>query len=222
MIPLTPLALVATANAFVDLGEAGGETPDEGLGPVVRCFLREVRNRRRRRDREKNRRGRGRPRTEGGVAWPPWDAAFVHHTGYWSHYDPTVKRSSWPLPATGSVEELAQFGGTSGTLREAPLTGDVFLFWSPDLRCYTRTGIVTHVEHIAYFSRGEKHYKCVTIEGDVDTNSSAPGSRTLRRTRCFAPEMGDRFIRWTALDGRDERRELIEQDLDFQARNVAA
>lgn len=109
----------------------------------------------------------------------------------------------------------------SSRLREAPITGDVFLLWSPDIRRYTRTGIVTHLEHIAYFSRGEKFCKGVTIEGDVDANSSAPGSKTLRRTRCFAPELGDRFIRRTALDGREERRELIERDLDFQARNVA-
>lgn len=40
--------------------------------------------------------------------------------------------------------------------------------------------------------------------------------------RKFAPEMGDRFIRWTALDGREERRELIELALDHKARNAAA
>jgi hypothetical protein len=222
MIPLTPLALVATANAFVGMGEDGGDELDAALGKLVRRFLREVRNRRRRRDREARRRGTGRRRTHGGIAWPPWDAAFVHYTGYWSHYDPRVKKSSWPLPATGSVEELAQFAGVSGASRESPLGGDVFLLWSPAERLFVRTGIVTHVERRAYFSRGEKFYECVTIEGDSDASAEGPGTRTLRRVRRFAPQMGDRFIRWTALDGREERREEIERELDFQATNAAA
>ena len=222
MIPLTPLALVATANAFVGMGEDGGDDPDAALGKLVRRFLREVRNRRRRRDQDSRRKGRGERRTPSGVAFPPWDAAFVHYTGYWSHYDPRVKKSSWPLPATASVEELAQFGGVSGALREAPLGGDVFLLRSPAGRRFVRTGIITHVEHAAQFSRGEKYYLCVTIEGDSDASAEGPGTRTLRRARRFAPEMGDRFIRWTAFDGRDERREEIERALDFRASNAAA
>jgi hypothetical protein len=222
MIPLTPLALVATANAFVGMGEDGGADPDSALGKLVRRFLREVRNRRRRRDRGARRKRGGRRRTQGGIAWPPWDAAFVHYAGYWSHYEPRAKRSSWPLPATGSVEELAQFAGVSGAFREAPLAGDVFLLWSPAERRFVRTGIVTHVEHAAQFSRGEKYYLCVTIEGDSDASADGPGTRTLRRARRFAPQMGDRFIRWTAFDGREERREEIERALDFSARNAAA
>ena len=222
MIPLTPLVLVATANAFVGMGEDGGADPDSALGKLVRRFLREVRNRRRRRDRETKRKVSGQRRTPGGVAFPPWDAAFVHYAGYWSHYDPRAKKSSWPLPATASVEELAQFAGTSGTLREAPLGGDVFLLWSPAVRRFVRTGIVTHVERAAHFSRGEKFYECVTIEGDSDASAEGPGTKTLRRARRFAPQMGDRFIRWTALDGREERREEIERELDFKANSAAA
>jgi hypothetical protein len=222
MIPLTPLALVSTANAFVGIGEDGGEHPESALGKLVRRFLREVRNRRRRRDKESRRRGRGRRRTPGGVAWPPWDAAFVHYAGYWSHYDPRGRMSSWPLPATGSVEELAQFAGISGAFRESPLGGDLFLLWSPAERRFVRTGIITHVERAAKFSQGEQFYECVTIEGDSDADSSGSATRTLRRVRNFAPEMGDRFIRWTSLDGREERREEIERDLDHKARNAAA
>lgn len=222
MIPLTPLALVAAANALVSLGEEGGERPAEGLGKLVRLFLREVRNRRKRHTQRNARSNRGRCRTQGGAVWPPWDAAFVHHTGYYSHYDPRSKISSWPLPATGSVEELAQYAGITGALRSAPLGGDVFLLWKPEDRRFVRTGIVTHVEHSANFSRAEKFYQCVTIEGDSDASSASPGNKILRRQRKFAPEMGDRFIRWTALDGRDERREEIEIELDHKARNAAA
>jgi hypothetical protein len=61
-----------------------------------------------------------------------------------------------------------------------------------------RTGIVTHVERAAEFARGEQFYECVTIEGDSDANAEASATRTLSRIRCFVPELGDRFIRWTS------------------------
>jgi hypothetical protein len=63
------------------------------------------------------------------------------------------------------VEELAQYAGTSGALREAPLEGDIFLWWSPSKR---------------------------------------------------------RFIRWTSLDGREERQAVIEEALDEAAWRPAA
>jgi hypothetical protein len=77
-------------------------------------------------------------------------------------------------------------------------------------------------EGAARFSRGETFYECGTIEGDSDRSAEGPATKALRCVRRFAPEMGDRFIRWTALDGREERREEIERELDFQARHAAA
>src|SRR5205814_5697178 len=29
-----------------------------------------------------------------------WSATFVHHAGYWSHFDYRMGTSVWPLPAT--------------------------------------------------------------------------------------------------------------------------
>jgi hypothetical protein len=50
----------------------------------------------------------------------PRDLAFVHEVGYWSHFDTRSSSSNWPLPEAATVEELAQYAGTSGALREAP------------------------------------------------------------------------------------------------------
>ena len=44
----------------------------------------------------------------------------------------------------------------------------------------------------------------------------------MRTVRNLRPERGDRFIRWSALDGREERREEIERQLDRLSRMAAA
>src|SRR5687768_9207952 len=94
VVPLSPSLLVAAANAFVGLGEEGGDN----RGQMVERFLR-------------------------GVFLPPgapWCAAFVHHVGYAAHYDQLAQRSSWPLPATGSCDALARAARASVVLRDEP------------------------------------------------------------------------------------------------------
>ena len=212
-IPLTPALLVATANAFVGLGEDRSGQAGSPQGALVECFLREV---------------RGRIRTNGehgarcATGLVPWDAAFVHHTGYWSHYDQDSQRSCWPLPATASVEELAQFAGISGALRSAPLFGDLFLLWSPAREAFVRTGIVVHVERYVRTGRGEKIYSCITIEGNSDLAAAGAGTLVLRHYRNFVPALGDQFIRWTSLDGREERIGPIDEALDEAAEATRA
>lgn len=71
MIPLAPTLLVAAANAFVGLGEEGGDN----RGQMVELFLREVKH----------------------PPGQPWCAAFVYHIGYCAHYDHKIGKSSWPL-----------------------------------------------------------------------------------------------------------------------------
>src|SRR5919199_6538396 len=83
-----------------------------------------------------------------GVQQPPgrpWCAAFVHHVGYWSHYDYDAGRSSWPLPPTASCFELGAYARARGVLREEPEIGDVFLQWNAELARFAHTGIVTRV-----------------------------------------------------------------------------
>ncbi len=168
-VPLSPALLVAAANAFVGLGEEGGDN----RGQVVERFLRSVHL------------GPG----------LPWCAAFVHHVGYASHFDQVSQYSSWPLPATGSCEALARAARAAGVLREEPHVGDVFLLHSRALRRFAHTGIVVGVQQEESVARRDVHV-CVTIEGNTNDDGSREGNMTLRKVRTFREADGHRFIRW--------------------------
>jgi len=172
MIPLTPSLLVATANAFVGLGEEGRDN----RGQMVELFLREVRQ----------------------PAGEPWCAALVHHVGYWSHYDNASHGSTWPLPATASCFELGEFAREKGILVEQPAVGDVFLLRSSELKRFAHTGVVVGL--VQSFGSGDNtSYTCTTVEGNTNADGSRNGNMTLRKTRRFSIANGDRFVRWANL-----------------------
>jgi hypothetical protein len=151
-----------------------------------------------------------------------WDAALVSYVGYWSHYDQRMCVSSWPLPATADADELVQFAAVSGATRERPLAGDIFCMRSPQTGRYVRCGVVIEVERLDKLPTGEERFTCSTIEGDCKADESSAGAKVLRTQRLLIPAMGDLFIRWTALDDREERQELIDRALDDASRRVAA
>src|SRR5919108_4036082 len=93
-IPLSPTFLIAAAGSLVGVREEGGNN----RGPMIELFLRGVKQ----------------PPGE------PWCAAFVHHVGYWSHFDYGAEQSRWPLPATASCYMLGEYARTKGILRDAP------------------------------------------------------------------------------------------------------
>ena len=163
--------LVAAANAFVGLGEDGGDN----RGQMVELFLREVHQ----------------------PPGQPWCAAFVHHVGYWSHYNHGTRRSSWPLPPTASCWVLGEFARERGVLVERPRVGDVFLLYSTKLLRFAHTGVVVEVD--AHASSAEVAV-CTTIEGNTNDDGSRNGYDTLRRSRQFSVRDGHRFIRWVDLD----------------------
>lgn len=171
MIPLTPTLLVAAANAFVGLGEdvAAGDN----RGQMVELFLREVKQ----------------------PAGQPWCAAFVYHVGFWSHFDPRAKKSSWPLPATASCWELGDFAKRQNVLKARPVEGDIFLVHSKKLKRFFHTGVVISVDECQ-----EAAYVCTTVEGNTNADGSENGYTTLRRPRRFGAD--DAFIRWVELDKR--------------------
>ena len=59
-------------------------------------------------------------------------------------------------------------------------------------------------------------------EGDCKADESSAGAKVLRVQRLLIPAMGDLFIRWTALDDREERQAMIDRALDDASRRVAA
>jgi hypothetical protein len=169
MITLTPALLIAAANSFVGLGEDGGDN----RGQMVEMFLREVNQ----------------------PPGQPWCAAFVYHVGFASHFDHRVKKSSWPFPATASCEELGDWARKRELLRKEPFEGDVFLHFSLDLNRFAHTGIVVSVDQRV----DEKQFVCTTVEGNTNDDGSRDGRTTLRKSRHFRVENGDRFIRWPDL-----------------------
>jgi hypothetical protein len=107
MPPLSPVRLISAATAFLGLGE---ESTGTGVGRFVSLCLAEV----------------GQPPGH------PWDTAFVHHVGYWSHYENEVDWSAWPLPrsATAEASRGSRRRSTSSTTRRNWAT----LRWSPARR----------------------------------------------------------------------------------------
>ena len=174
MIPLTPSLLVAAATALVGTGEEGGEN----RAPMVERFPREV-------------------QLEPGY---PWCAAFVYHVGKWSHYDHYRKASSWPLPATASCKELAQFAMRNGVLSEIPMEGSVFLLATHATHEFHHTGVVATVDDQYATRDGDRIFVCTTIEGNTNDDGSNEGRETLIKQRTFSMQRGDRFIAWMDLD----------------------
>lgn len=175
MTRLEPALIVAAASAFVGLGEDGSR---DNRGQMVELFLREVRQ----------------------PPGQPWCAAFVHHVGYWSHYDHATRRSRWPLPATASCYELGAFALVRGILVKQPRVGDVFLLHGAPQKRFVHTGIVVSVEGTYPTAAGDTLCACTTVEGNTNDDGSREGWCTLRKVRRFSVNEGDRFIRWTDLD----------------------
>ena len=176
MIPLSPALLLAAATSFVGLGEDGGDN----LGPVVELFLREVRQ----------------------PPGQPWCAAFVHHVGFWSHWDHAAKASSWPLPPTASCWELGEFARVRAILRTDPEVGDVFLIRSKQQQRFAHTGVIASVNRALATPAGDTVYEATTVEGNTSDDGSREGRMTLTRTRRFSTRAGDRFIRWADIGNR--------------------
>lgn len=174
MIPLTPGFLVAAATSFEGLREEGGNNS----GLMIGRFLRGV----------------GMPEGQ------PWCAAFVHHVGYWSHFDPRIGKTSWPLPATASCYVLGDFAKKKQVLERVPVDGDVFLLFRPTLGRFAHAGIVARIIDAGHTPGGSPWFDCHTIEGNSNEDGSRDATSVVRIVRRFYPDAGDRFIRWPALD----------------------
>jgi hypothetical protein len=175
IVPLSPALLVAAANAFVGVSEEGGDN----RGQMVEHFLRSV-------------------KLPPGL---PWCAAFVYHVGHSAHYDHLSRRSSWPLPATGSCDILAGAARAHGVLRDEPYVGDIFLLYSRTRGRFIHTGVVVGVEDEVRVHERDVHV-CVTVEGNTNDDGSSNGHTTLRKVRTFREADGHRFIRWAEMGRR--------------------
>jgi hypothetical protein len=126
---------------------------------------------------------------------------FVHHAGYWSHFDYRMGTSVWPLPETSSCTELAAFAAERFVLAtDAPEPGDVYLLWSPAKKLFVRSGIVLSRSRRLRYPSGRRYYDCLTIDGDTASDGSLRGGHTAVVQRALSPSSGDRLIRWPLLE----------------------
>ena len=173
MSPLSPSLLIAAAGALVE----GARTAD-GTARLAEQFLMGV----------------------GAGGLRRWNAAFIYHAGYWSHFDHAAGRSIWPLPATADCDELGAFARFRNALSpRMPAPGDVFLLWSPTRSRFVHAGIVLMAERFGALCSVPPRYACHTIEGNVTATGVLGGDRLTRVQRILSPVRGDRTIRWTAL-----------------------
>ena len=129
-------------------------------------------------------------------ASPNRDARFVQECGFWSHYDHRTRTSSWPIPHGLTTEGLAMFGMQHGVLHDTPLSGDIFLQYSPASKSFIHSGVI--VEVLASFREGaeDPYFDVYTIEGDTDEMGRVRGGKTMRVRRRLSAMMGDCFFRW--------------------------
>ena len=111
----------------------------------------------------------------------PWCAAAVAWCGV------KALGAHWPLPLTGSCQQLYEKAKAKNLVRSSPEIGDVFLLWFPKLNRFAHTGFIEKA--------GPKLYEWTTIEGNTSGAGSREGWGCFRRTRSFNPE--DRFVRWS-------------------------
>lgn len=194
MIRLTPALLVGSASTFIGFGQdphhhSCGDArclAANGRGLMVDRLVRRL---------------CARP---GGIK-TPWDAALVHHAGYWSHYDHRGDRSSWPIPVRYSAraQALASFARKTNILDHRPEIGDLFVLWSPSRSRFVHAGVVLEIGEPGEFPSGEAFIECAVLSPNVYDDGSVGGPNTLRLTRRICPDRGDWFIRWPELGSND-------------------
>ncbi len=133
---------------------------------------------------------------------PTWDTDFVHHSGYWSHFDFEREASAWPVPKTRDLVSIASWAHDHGVARETAEPGYLFLLRSPVSESYLRIGIVAHVSERVELQPGKFGFHCMTIEGDSSDELSLGGGTVMRHERPLSVYHGDLFIDWAAFGPR--------------------
>lgn len=175
---LFPQRLIATASAFVGLGE---HVTDHVAGGLI-----------------------DRLRHNGASGDDPvpraLDVAVIQHWGFWSQYDHSREQSLWPLASVRTAAELGALAAERGILRKEPEVGDIFLQYSPKRASFVHAGVVARVGGSGTIAVSRTYVDIHTIEGDANERGQLGGGNTVRLARRLWPSGGDRFVRWVELD----------------------
>jgi hypothetical protein len=181
MIRLSPRLLIGTASAMAGIGSHPDDHEAGTFIDRLRAGMAEA----------------------GESSRGSWDVALIDYCGYWSHFDFRLDRTAWPVPRLWSAPRLALYGEGRNAIRDYPEEGDIFLQFAPRRRDFIHAGIVVAVFGKGRFSPSTPYYDLTTIEGDVDECGRLGGGVIMRARRRLSPVSGDRFLRWTELDGYD-------------------
>ena len=138
---------------------------------------------------------------------PSWDAQFIHLAGFWSHYNPASRTSSWPFPTDLTTPELAMYGMTHNVLHDAPEPGDICLQWNVLLKTFVHSAVMVEVRDTHREPGQKPMYEVYTVEGDTNETGELYGGKAKRITRRMSAQWGDRFLRWADLTHEAARRE---------------
>jgi len=117
---------------------------------------------------------------------------FVHQVGYWSHFDPSLGVSSWPLPRSATLRQVHQRWRVEGLLLCDGQRGDLVVMQGAD-GDPERIGVLLDV------SRRLSHAgRIVALRCDVLWGSAGPDGRVSaeRQSGWLRIRHGVRFVPW--------------------------
>ena len=119
------------------------------------------------------------------------DLAFVHHVGYWSHYDARLRCSSWPFGAYRSGDDFARRAAAMGVLSTRAVSGAIALQRVRGEETWYRAAIVATVTERGRLP-GDRRARC-----EIVVPRPAPRQQDgACEERWFDPAAGDRFVHW--------------------------
>ena len=115
------------------------------------------------------------------------DVALIQHCGYWSHYNPGTRTSSWPLPRLMTPEMLHAYGALHDGIRDSAEEGDIFLQAAPRTGRIVHAGIVATVLASGEYSCAQPYFDVYTYEGGTDECARIGGGKSMRVRRRLFP-----------------------------------
>lgn len=113
---------------------------------------------------------------------------FIHHAGYWSHYEEQLGVSSWPLDPRWSLAQVVQMAKRFELLQLDGSPGDLLVTCNED-GTPSHIGIVLAAGDRLQFPCEAPTWECEALWGTLTGRGS-------RRGAWFRGGRGDRFIPW--------------------------